>query len=179
MPDPADTARINSTLALPARRLQRFGDGLRPDMRHCVPLADIKVVEGVFFKDRLVSPDDLMVGDSYRFPARHDTGTRPDVDRAMLPAGRATSDTHLFILMSETGVLIHARVVLTGRRGPALAIFDPVQDGLDYMLIALEPLSPDLVSTDTRPARSVLACKLPQVRERRIAQPNGPAPGPS
>lgn len=157
MPNTAVAARNNSTLALPAHRLQRFGDGLRPDMRHCVPLADIKVVEGVFFKDRLVSPDDLMVGDSYRFPARPDTGTRPAADRAMRPAGRATSDTHPVILMSETGLLIHARVILTGRRGPALAIFDPVQEGSDYTLIAIETLSPKLVSTDTRPARSVLA----------------------
>lgn len=123
-------------------------------MHHCVPLADIKVVEGVFFKDRLASPDDLMIGDSYRLPARPDTGTRPAADRAMRPVGRATSDTHLVILVSETGVLIHARVVLTGRRCPALAIFDPVQDGLDYMLIALQPLCPALVGPDAAlPAR--------------------------
>lgn len=125
-------------------------------MCQCVPLADIKVVEGVFFKDRLASPDDLIVGDSYRFPARYDTGTRPAAGRAMLPTGQATNETHLAILMSETGKVIHARVVLTGRQRPALAIVDPVQDGSDYTLIALQLLCPDLASPDTHPARSVL-----------------------
>ncbi|MDK3075610.1 hypothetical protein QO034_21315 [Sedimentitalea sp. JM2-8] len=144
MPDRAGTTAINAAFGLPAPETQRLGGSPRHHILRYVALEDIKVVEGVFFKDTLKSPDDLMVGDSYRFPALPDTRKHPVDERAVRQDGRAAPETHLAVLMSDTGILTHARVVLTRRQGASLAIVDPVQDGSAHVLIALEPLCPEI-----------------------------------
>jgi hypothetical protein len=123
------------------------GEHGRP-ARHSIPLDRVKVVDGVFFKETLDCPHRLTVGDSYRFPLEpgspswNGPGSHPG--KTVKPGFvEPTTDANdgvarqelALVLMSESGAVIHGRVLAPPGQQAVLVFECPVRTESDYVLI--------------------------------------------
>jgi hypothetical protein len=151
------TNTVQSPLAMDGRPASKAGGVVisEPDAAgsyQVVSLDQLKVVEGVYRRDQIQSPDQLMPGDAFRFPTpdhQFPASYRAEVGSTSIevltaskfgPSNFAATVTHSVIFLSETGKLLSGYVLDRSRNAgdrPSAILFGETHSVSDYILLEI------------------------------------------